>query len=147
MDVFLANEQELPFDETRLSALARHTLTSEEVEEGSELSLLFVGADHIRRLNKRFAGDDHSTDVLAFPMMEDDEEEGTLMLGDVVICPEIALHNAGELDHPLMSELEALVVHGTLHLLGYDHQDDTERKKMDDRAAHILQGFAGVSPS
>jgi probable rRNA maturation factor len=141
MDVFLANEQELTFDEVRLASLARHTLTEEDVDESAELSLLFVEAEHIRKLNNRFAGDDHATDVLAFPMMEDDEE-GSLLLGDVVICPEIADKNAAELGHHLGAELEALVVHGTLHLLGYDHQGDEDKQKMDARTRAILSSFS-----
>lgn len=141
MDVFLANEQTLGFDEVRLASLARHTLAQEEVDEGAELSLLFVEAGHIRKLNNRFAGDDYATDVLAFPMMEDDEE-GSLLLGDVVICPEIAEKNAADLGHPLDNELAALVVHGTLHLLGYDHQRDDDKARMDKRAREILATFA-----
>ncbi|MEA2517601.1 MAG: putative rRNA maturation factor [Actinomycetota bacterium] len=141
MDVFLANEQSLGFDEVTLSALARHTLTQEEVDEGAELSLLFVEADHIRKLNQRFAGDDYATDVLAFPMMED-EEDGSLLLGDVVICPQVAEKNAGELGHDLQDELAALVVHGTLHLLGYDHQRDADKEKMDNRSREILSTFS-----
>lgn len=141
MDVFLANEQELVFDEVRLSSLARHALSQEGVEEGSELSLLFVTREHIKNLNKRFAGDDHDTDVLAFPMMEDDDSEGALLLGDVVVCPEIAHSNAQELGHGLDDELGALVVHGTLHLLGYDHQTEPDRLKMDARMAEIIDSF------
>jgi probable rRNA maturation factor len=140
MDVFLANEQGIGFDEIRLASLARHTLTEEDVDEGAELSLLFVEPGHIKRLNKRFAGDDHATDVLAFPMMEDDEE-GSLMLGDVVICPQIAERNATELGHALEAELAALVIHGTLHLLGYDHQRDDDKEKMNARSAEILSSF------
>ena len=146
MDVFLANEQELAFDESRLRALARFTLDEEEVEEGSELSLLFVAADHIRRLNKRFAGEDHATDVLAFPMMEDDEDDDSLMLGDVVVCPEVADRNAEEIGHDLDTELEALIVHGTLHLLGYDHETDEDRAKMNERAKEIIDNFHEEMP-
>lgn len=141
MDVFLANEQPLGFDEVVLSTLARHALSAEDVDEGAELSLLFVEADHIRKLNNRFAGNDYPTDVLAFPMMEDDEE-GSLLLGDVVICPEIAQKNASELGHELQEELAALVVHGTLHLLGYDHQREDDKTKMDTRSREILASFA-----
>lgn len=141
MDVFLANEQELSFDEVRLSSLARHALNEEDVDEGAELSLLFVAADHIRKLNNRFAGDDYATDVLAFPMMEDDEE-GSLLLGDVVICPAVAEKNAAELGHGLQDELAALVVHGTLHLLGYDHQREEDKLKMDTRSQEILSSFS-----
>src|SRR3990170_18004 len=114
MEVFLANEQSLPVDEARLSSLARHALAAEDVVEG-ELSILLVTAEHIKRLNSRFAGDDYATDVLAFPMME--EEEFTLVLGDVVVCPEVAQRNAERIGRSLDSELDTLVVHGTLHLL------------------------------
>ena len=140
MDVFLANEQALGFDEVTLSSLARHALSAEDVDEGAELSLLFVEADHIRKLNNRFAGNDYATDVLAFPMMEDDDE-GSLLLGDVVICPEIAQKNAAEIGHELQQELAALVVHGTLHLLGYDHQREDDKAKMDNRSREILASF------
>lgn len=145
MDVFLANEQELSFDEVKLTALARHALVEEEVGHEAELSLLFVSPDHIQRLNKRFAGDDHATDVLAFPMMEDDDQ-GSLMLGDVVICPEVADKHARELGHSLADELEALVVHGTLHLLGYDHHKDEEKTQMDRRSQEILTTFTAAPP-
>jgi probable rRNA maturation factor len=140
MDVFLANEQGVPVDEPLLAALARHTLESEEVEGGAELSILFVGADHIRRLNARYAGDDYGTDVLAFPMMEDDEE--SLLLGDVVVCPEIAAANAEKAGSPLDRELRTLIVHGTLHLLGYDHQNDAQRAAMDKRTNEIMDSFS-----
>lgn len=149
MNVFLANEQELPVDEMRLVALARHVLEREEVEEATELSLLLVGRGHIHRLNKRFAGDDHPTDVLAFPMMEDgtdEDEDGALLLGDVVMCPEVAQANAAEIGHALAAELDTLVVHGTLHLVGYDHQNDEERLKMDARTKAIIDSF-DVAPS
>lgn len=143
LNVFVANEQSVAVDETRLAAVARHTLEAEEVGGGTELSVLLVAADHIRRLNKRFAGDDHSTDVLAFPMMEDDEDddEGALLLGDVVVCPEIAQRNARDLGHALAEELDALVVHGTLHLLGYDHQNEEEKSRMESRADEIIASF------
>lgn len=143
MDVFVANEQDLAVDERRLSALARHTLTAEDIEEGCELSVLFVGADHMRRLNHRFAGNDYATDVLAFPMM--DEEDGILLLGDVVICPNVAEANAEKLGHGLADELDALVVHGTLHLLGYDHQGTEDKARMDGRMKEVLESFRGAA--
>ena len=140
MDVFLANEQDLPVDERRLSALARHALFAEDLDDGAELSLLFVVPDHIRRLNARFAGNDHSTDVLSFPMMEDDED-GDVVLGDVVVCPHIAAKNAARVGHSLEHELEVLVVHGILHLLGYDHQGKDDQARMDRRLREVLDSF------
>jgi probable rRNA maturation factor len=145
MDVFLANEQGVPLDEPLLAALASHVLEAEGVDPSAELSILFVGADHIRRLNARYAGDDYATDVLAFPMMEDDEE--SLLLGDVVVCPEIAGGNAEKAGSSLDRELRTLVVHGTLHLLGHDHQDDAQRAAMERRTNEIVDSFTRSSAS
>ncbi|HEX2196265.1 MAG TPA: rRNA maturation RNase YbeY [Actinomycetota bacterium] len=141
MDVFLANEQGVPLDEPLLAALARHVLESEEVDSSAELSILFVGRDHIRRLNARYAGDDYATDVLAFPMTEDDEDDDPLMVGDVVVCPEVARDNAEKAGTTLERELQTLLVHGTLHLLGYDHQNDAQRAAMDKRTNEIVASF------
>ena len=138
MAVFVANEQDLPIDEVRLSTLARHTLASEEVAE-VELSVLFVTSEHMKQLNSRFAGNDYATDVLAFPMMEDDE--AATILGDVVICPEVAERNATQSGHDVDRELDTLVVHGTLHLLGYDHQNDTDKIRMEGRLQRVLNSF------
>ena len=147
MDVFVANEQSLPVDHDRLSSLAAHALTVEEVDDSSELSILFVSAEHMRRLNSHFAGDDYPTDVLAFPMMDEaqdlGEEEGPL-LGDVVVCPAVAQRNADRLGHSLEIELGVLVVHGTLHLLGYDHQGTTDKEAMERRQKEILASFSTV---
>ena len=140
MDVFIANEQEIPVPEARLSALARHALDCLNVDGTAELSVLLITADHMRRLNARFAGEDRPTDVLAFPMME--EDDGSLMLGDVVVCPEVARTNAQDRRESLERELEILLVHGTLHLLGYDHQEAEDKAKMDERLAQVISSFS-----
>jgi probable rRNA maturation factor len=141
MEVFVANEQEKSVDERRLSALARHALECEGVSGEVELSVLLVGSDHIRNLNARFANEDHATDVLAFPMLEEDEDEDETLLGDVVVCPEVAEQNALKLGHSLSRELDVLMVHGTLHLLGYDHQGAEDKTRMDARLFEILETF------
>lgn len=144
MNVFVANEQELPVNEGRAVALARHTLGAEGMAEEAELSVLYVDRDHIRKLNARFAKNDYATDVLAFPMREgsdgpDDEEAG--LLGDVVICPAVAEEHARNLGHGLSKELDVLLVHGTLHLLGYDHQKVDDKERMDRRLSEVLSSF------
>lgn len=144
MDVFVANEQSYPVDTVRSAELARHALSAEQVDDEAELSILFVGSDHIRRLNHRYAGDDYATDVLAFPLLE--EEDDGYMLGDVVICPEVAEGNARKLGHPLAHELDTLLVHGTLHLLGYDHQDERQRTRMEKRQGELLASFRQEIP-
>ena len=143
MDVFLANEQDIPVDHDRLSALAAHTLEAEDVDDAAELSILFVTPEHMRRLNSHFAGDNYPTDVLAFPMMEgeQDEEEGGPLLGDVVVCPDVARRNAERYGHGVDDELAVLVVHGTLHLLGYDHQRTQDKEAMERRQREILASF------
>jgi probable rRNA maturation factor len=141
MEVFVANEQGTSVDERHFSALARHALECEGVGGEAELSVLLVTRDHIRTLNARFANDDHATDVLAFPMTEDDEDDDETLLGDVVVCPEVAEANALKLGHSLSRELDVLLVHGTLHLLGYDHQGEEDKMKMDARLYEILETF------
>jgi probable rRNA maturation factor len=141
VNVFIANEQELPVDEERLVALARHTLRAEEVGRDAELSVLLVASDHMQRLNARFAGNDHATDVLAFPMMEDADEEDATLLGDVVICPQVGVENARRIGHDLDQELDTLLIHGTLHLLGYDHQGKADKALMDRRLREVLSSF------
>jgi probable rRNA maturation factor len=139
MNVFVANEQEIQVDETRSSALARHVLSAEDVDDAAELSVLFVSSDHMRRLNMRYADNDYATDVLAFPMMDDDEEN--LLLGDVVICPSVGRENAARLGHELQREIDTLLVHGTLHLLGYDHEKPHDKEEMDRRMREVLSSF------
>lgn len=139
MDVFLANEQTLPVDEARLSALARHTLGACNVDDEAELSILVVDAEHMTKLNSRFAGNDYATDVLAFPMLEGDED--STIVGDVVLCPDVASDNLAKLGHSLERELDVLVVHGTLHLLGFDHQGPADKERMDKRVAEVLESF------
>ena len=141
MNIFVANEQELPVDAEHLIALARHALSAEEVDGDAELSVLFVSSPHMQRLNARFAGNDYPTDVLAFPMMEDDEDEEATLLGDVVICPQVAVEHARRRGHSLGQELGMLLVHGTLHLLGYDHQGKADKVLMDRRVREVLSSF------
>lgn len=143
MDVFVANEQEHAVDEARLSELAKHVLSAEKVDTDAELSILLISAAHIRKLNARFAGDDYATDVLSFPMLEDDDN--SLLLGDVVICPEIARTNASKVGHELGAEIDTLLVHGTLHLLGYDHDEEEGKARMERRQRELLEAFAAAA--
>ena len=143
MDVFVANEQEHAVDEARLSELAKHVLAAEKVDTDAELSILLISPGHIRKLNARFAGDDYATDVLSFPMLEDDDN--SLLLGDVVICPEIARTNASKVGHELGAEIDTLLVHGTLHLLGYDHDEEEAKARMERRQRELLEAFAAAA--
>jgi probable rRNA maturation factor len=95
---------------------------------GGEVSVLLVGSEAIRRLNREHRGRDAVTDVLAFPLDDpaDDLDGVPRMLGDVVVCLERARAQADDLGHSPGEELSALLTHGTLHLLGYDHEPDAD---------------------
>jgi probable rRNA maturation factor len=118
--VLVSNRQvDVPVDESEIAALAARTLEAEGVGP-VELSLSFVGLEEMTRLHEQYLGEPGPTDVLSFPMGEDG------LMGDVVVCPAYAAENrsAGE------GELRLLVVHGILHLLGYDHEEEDERRVM-----------------
>jgi probable rRNA maturation factor len=124
-------DRAVPTEELR--TLARETLRGEGVDGPSELSLSFVGAEEIAELHERFMDEPGPTDVLSFPLDDVDEakgQEGVRLLGDVVVAPgEAARNNPDDPD----SELRLLVVHGILHLLGYDHEEDGARTRMWER--------------
>jgi probable rRNA maturation factor len=115
-------------DVSALADLARDTLVEEGLVE-VELSLAFVDEDEIAELHERYMDEPGPTDVLTFPLDDehDVDENGVRMLGDVVIAPGVAARNNP--DDPA-SELRLLVVHGVLHALGYDHEDDADRVEM-----------------
>jgi probable rRNA maturation factor len=122
--VLVSNRQDGPVDEDGLAGLAVTTLRGEGVE-AFELSVSFVGADEMSNLHDEYLGEPGPTDVLSFPL-DDVDGEGIRLLGDVVICPPYAAGNNDDLD----AELRLLLVHGVLHLLGHDHEDDAERAEM-----------------
>lgn len=159
IEVFVADEQsERPVDVARWAALARSVLSAQGVSEAAEMSLLFVGEDAITHLNKKFLGKNGPTDVLAFPMDEDptqpgrspdsggsgpgstpaEAEEMPNLVGDVVICPEVAWNNAVVRDGSYEDEVALLLVHGVLHLMGMDHLDSDEATVMEAREQELL---------
>jgi probable rRNA maturation factor len=126
--ILISNRQERPVDEEGLRALARDTMRGEGIER-AELSVSFVEQDEIAGLHERFMDEPGPTDVLSFPL-DDIDEEGVRLLGDVVVAPAEAARN--NLSDP-EAELRLLLVHGILHLLGYDHEDDGARTRMWER--------------
>lgn len=98
--------------------------------EGAEISLTFMTPEEIRELNRQYRGVDEATDVLSFPMIDDEDIAGLpeLFLGDIVICPEETARL-----HPELGEREAIylmIAHSFLHLLGYDHATEGEQAEM-----------------
>lgn len=141
MAVFLADEQTAhPVDGDRLVRLAQHVLADRGVPPAMELSILLVDAATMAELNEHHMGSSGPTDVLAFPMDMPGETpvEEPAILGDVVICPEVA---AGQRSADPEAEMEVLVVHGILHLLGHDHATPPETRAMFGLTDRLLRSF------
>lgn len=96
----------------------------------SELSFYFVGNSYMRKMNFRYRSIDNVTDVLSFSSHEVNPENGFLILGDIVISIPVALSQAEERQNTLIREIHLLMIHGILHLIGYDHEDNNDKKKM-----------------
>lgn len=129
------NEQrdELTMEQLELlKRLLRKAAESEGVTN-KEVAVSFVDNERIRRLNKQFRQIDKPTDVLSFPLGEED------MLGDIIISIPKAKEQARAYNHSFERELGFLTVHGFLHLLGYDHQSTAEEKEMFERQERILK--------
>jgi probable rRNA maturation factor len=141
--VLVTDEQDRrPVDTQRWVSLAGSVLDVEGVGDGGELSMAFVDEATMADLNRRFAGEEGPTDVLAFPMDDRDPGSGMpTMLGDVVICPTVAERNAAGHAGAYEDELALLVVHGILHLMGMDHEDPLEAPLMQRRERELLDRF------
>lgn len=163
MSVEVANESGVVVDEQALIRVARHVLDRMGVSPLAELSLLLVDAPQMEKLHVRWMGEPGPTDVLAFPMDELDlrgsrgvgqghgaggdeqEESGPAVLGDVVLCPEVAERQGLDAGHGTEAELQLLCTHGVLHLLGYDHGDPQEHAEMFSLQAELLSSWTAAS--
>jgi probable rRNA maturation factor len=134
-----------PLDADAFERLARFVLTMESVPDGTELSIALVDDDEMARLNQQYRGMEGPTDVLSFGCDEPCPTPGDepITLGDVVIAPAVAEMQAADLGHSVEHELDVLLVHGVLHLLGYDHEADDDAGAMAAREAAILDAWAG----
>jgi probable rRNA maturation factor len=148
MSVEVANESGVAVDEGGLVAVSRHVLDELGVNPLAELSVLLVDVESMTTLHERWMGEPGPTDVLAFPMDEldtargpDEREPGPALLGDVVLCPEVARQQAAQAGHSFTDELHLLCTHGVLHLLGYDHAEPEEEREMFALQARLLDGW------
>jgi probable rRNA maturation factor len=174
-EVFCADEQsDVELDGERWAALAEATLAAEGVRGAAELSVMFVSEEAIAELNESFMGTPGPTDVLAFPIdgpngmgMEVEVIAGPpgggrgpdrppidlgdlpLLLGDVVVCPAVALRQAATHAGTVDDELALLIVHGVLHVLGYDHAEPEEAVAMRTRERELLEQlfWHGAAPA
>lgn len=121
-------------DEEFLKKIAQKVLEGEN-KKASELSIVLVGQGRIRELNKRYRGKNRVTDVLAFPNKE-------IGLGEVVICLREVKKNAKRFSSTFEKELVRVLIHGILHLLGYDHEkSDAQAKKTEEKQNYYLKLF------
>jgi len=164
LDIYAADEQaDHPVNVERWSALARSVLEAEGIVNDTEVSLLFVDRAAIAALNERFLGQEGPTDVLSFPIEDESDRSGRspdeggtgpgsveadtgrlLLLGDVVICPEVAARHAVEHGVTFDDEIALLVVHGVLHLLGMDHEVEADAERMEQREQELLARYYRV---
>ena len=167
-EVFCADEQsEVPIDLERWQSLARSVLADEGIRGGTELSIFFVEVDDIAELNHEHMGMAGPTDVLAFPIdagevvevvsgptgasrgpdrSPPDRGDLPLLLGDIVICPAVARDQAPDHAGNLDDELALLVVHGTLHVLGWDHDSESATENMRQRERQLLEAHHWHGP-
>ncbi|MEV4757940.1 rRNA maturation RNase YbeY [Micromonospora sp. NPDC049559] len=149
MSIEIANESGADVDTDAVLAVARYALDEMGVNALAELSVLLVDVDYMTELNHRWMGGDGPTDVLAFPMDEGSVDHGPGevssgepgLLGDIVLCPEVAAKQAAGAGHSTADELHLLTVHGVLHLLGYDHAEPEEEREMFALQARLLSGW------
>jgi probable rRNA maturation factor len=142
----VANESGVEVDEAEIAELGRYVLDALHLHPLTELSVLLVGLEAMTDLHVRWMDEPGPTDVLSFPMDElrpgrEGEPTPAGLLGDVVLCPQVAATQAQAAGHSTAEELLLLTVHGILHLLGFDHVEPDERKQMFDLQRALLLGF------
>jgi probable rRNA maturation factor len=154
MSIEVLNESGHDLDVSELAALSRFVMDQMRVHPLAELCIKAVDEPTIAQLNEQWMEKEGPTDVLAFPMDElrpglvnEEPEEG--VLGDLVLCPDIAAKQAATAGHSSEAEIELLTVHGILHLLGYDHAEPEEHREMFGLQDELLGAWRarGADPS
>ena len=157
IDIYAADEQaDFSIDLERWSELCRQALIEEGVRGLAEVSLIFTSEPAMAELNEQFMGKRGPTDVLSFPIDAEPEPSGRVpdaggtgpgepptadipqLVGDIVICPSVAARNAVEHEFSFEDEVALLIVHGVLHLRGWDHVVDEEAERMEARERELL---------
>lgn len=128
------------------AALAAISGSGRSIRDGAEISIVLTDDAGIRELNKTWRGFDKPTNVLSFPAVEPDRIARSPMLGDIVLAFETLMREAGEEGRPFAHHLTHLVVHGTLHLLGYDHETDDEAREMEALETSVLAKLGVPDP-
>jgi probable rRNA maturation factor len=146
LSIEINNESTIEVDELRVLALASFALDKMKIHPGAELAIVFVDEPAMEQLHIQWMDEPGPTDVLSFPMDElrpgnDQEVTPPGLLGDIVICPQVATAQAIVAEHETINEILMLTTHGVLHLLGFDHAEPDEEKEMFDIQKQILKSF------
>ncbi|MBW1601034.1 rRNA maturation RNase YbeY [Streptomyces sp. JJ66] len=149
MSIDVNNESGREVEEQAILDIARYALTRMRIHPLSELSVIIVDTEAMEQLHTQWMDLPGPTDVMSFPMDElrppgkDDDEPPQGLLGDIVLCPEVAARQAEQAPtgHTMDEELQLLTVHGVLHLLGYDHEEPGERAEMFGLQQAIVDGW------
>ncbi|HEU5270049.1 MAG TPA: rRNA maturation RNase YbeY [Jatrophihabitans sp.] len=148
MSIEINNESESAVDERAITSVARYVLDTLGINPLAELSILVVDSEAMATLHKQWMDLDGPTDVMAFPMDTLDDkpgmeaQPGPALLGDVILCPEVAAVQAASAGHSRDAELYLLTTHGVLHLLGYDHGDPESEREMFTLQTQLVTGWA-----
>jgi len=147
MSIEINNESAVPVDEAALQRLAIFALDQLRVHPDADLAIVCVDEAAMEQLHVQWMDEPGPTDVLSFPMDElrpgsDDAITPAGLLGDIVLCPQVAIAQAETAGHSTTEELLLLTTHGLLHLLGFDHAEPDEEKEMFGIQRDILVGFA-----
>jgi len=146
IEISIEDEFKELIDEKWARRVAQQVLKAENVTPPYEVSIIFTDSETVQKLNRDFRGVDEPTDVIAFYMLPQKETEATFVLppdgvthlGEVIISYPQAVEQASEQGHSVNEELALLIIHGILHLLGYDHQQPEEEKRMRGREQELL---------
>ena len=146
MSIEINNESALAVDEVRVLALATFALDYMHLHPDTDLAIVFVDEPAMEVLHIQWMDEPGPTDVLSFPMDElRPGSEGQLtpagLLGDIVVCPQVAAAQAEVAGHEPINEILLLTTHGVLHLLGFDHAEPEEEKEMFGLQREILEAF------
>lgn len=132
------NQQDFP-ESALLERAARFTLELQPDSAEADITIVLTDDQQLHELNRDFLGVDAPTDVLSFPASEEDPETGASYLGDILISIPRAAQQALAAGHPVEAEVQLLVVHGVLHLLGHDHAEAEEKVLMWNEQARVLE--------
>ena len=147
MTIEINNESTIEIDETRVLRLVEYILGAMHVSPDAELAIVLVDEGAMEALHVQWMDEPGPTDVLSFPMDElrpgtDDAPTPPGLLGDIVLCPQVAETQAEAAGHSTMDELVLLTTHGLLHLLGFDHAEPDEEREMFGLQKELIVGFA-----